>query len=60
MKEPRSGRVGIDVTNTNATELLSENHYYPFGMAYEGPVWINDAADIDNRYKCNACPSEMQ
>ena len=53
MKEPRSGRVGIDVTNTNATELLSENHYYPFGMAYEGPVWINDATDIDNRYKYN-------
>ncbi|MCB9319690.1 MAG: RHS repeat-associated core domain-containing protein [Lewinellaceae bacterium] len=22
-------------------------------MAYEGPVWINDASDIDNRYKYN-------
>lgn len=43
----------IDVTNTSSNEILSEGHYYPFGMASEGPVWVNDTADVDNRYKYN-------
>ena len=33
-------------------EVLEEAHYYPFGLAMEGP-WMNDAAALDNRYKFN-------
>lgn len=33
-------------------EVLEEAHYYPFGLAMEGP-WINDAAALDTRYKFN-------
>ncbi|NJL76890.1 MAG: hypothetical protein HC892_19585 [Saprospiraceae bacterium] len=47
-------RVGVvDVTNTSSNEILSENHYYAFGMAFGGNVWMNDAADINNRYQYN-------
>ncbi|MBK8502526.1 MAG: hypothetical protein IPL46_10100 [Saprospiraceae bacterium] len=56
----------VDVNNLSTNEILSdlsgetlvktESHYYPFGFTYEGPTWMNDAADNDNRYKYNACP----
>jgi RHS repeat-associated protein len=43
----------IDVTNTASTnEILQENHYYSFGMAYEGTWMMNDAAK-DNSYQYN-------
>ena len=65
-KEPASGGVGgwisftdknlngvIDVTtNSSTNEILQENHYYAFGMTYDGPWMINDAAK-DNPYQYN-------
>ncbi len=35
-----------------ATEVLQENHYYPFGLNMKG-AWINDAASLDNKYQYN-------
>jgi RHS repeat-associated protein len=32
-------------------EIIQENHYYPFGLAMEGP-WVNDPAE-DNKYQYN-------
>ena len=44
----------IDVTNLAASnEIIQENHYYPFGMAFEGPWMMNDAVK-DNPYLYNA------
>lgn len=43
----------VDVTNSAATnEILQETHYYPFGLSYEGPWLMNDAAR-DDAYKYN-------
>lgn len=44
------GKVAITTTTTN--EILSESHYYPFGMAMSGP-WMDDASARDNQYKYN-------
>ncbi len=41
----------VDITNTTSNEILQENHYYPFGMGFEGP-WMNDVV-IDNKYQYN-------
>ncbi|WP_353483870.1 DUF6443 domain-containing protein [Haliscomenobacter sp.] len=35
-----------------STEVLQENHYYPFGMNMEGP-WLNNLATKDSRYQYN-------
>jgi RHS repeat-associated protein len=44
----------IDVrSNTAANEILQENHYYAFGMAYEGNWLMNDAGVRDNAYQYN-------
>jgi RHS repeat-associated protein len=44
----------IDVrSNTAANEILQENHYYAFGMAYEGKWLMNDAGVRDNAYQYN-------
>jgi RHS repeat-associated protein len=44
----------IDVrSNTAANEILQENHYYTFGMAYEGNWLMNDAGVRDNAYQYN-------
>jgi len=42
----------IDVDNTSNNEILQENHYYAFGMAYEGSWQVNDGAK-DNPYQYN-------
>lgn len=43
----------VDITNNPTTsDILQENHYYPFGMAYEGPWLMNDAAR-DTKYQYN-------
>jgi RHS repeat-associated protein len=34
------------------SEILQENHYYPFGMNTNGP-WMNDAAANDKTYQYN-------
>jgi RHS repeat-associated protein len=44
----KNGNNTIEYSNG---EVLQENHYYPFGLAYEGP-WVNDAAR-DNMYQYN-------
>ncbi len=41
----------VEVFNTTSNEVLQENHYYPFGLNYDGP-WMNDAA-LDNKYQYN-------
>jgi len=43
----------IDVDNTVNNEILQESHYYAFGMTYDGPWQINDAAK-DNYYLYNS------
>jgi RHS repeat-associated protein len=35
-----------------STEILQENHYYPFGMNMEGP-WLNNSATKDSKYQYN-------
>jgi RHS repeat-associated protein len=42
----------IDITTTASTEVLQENHYYPFGMNMSGP-WQDDAAARNNQYQYN-------
>ncbi|AEE49135.1 RHS repeat domain-containing protein [Haliscomenobacter hydrossis] len=43
----------VDITNNPTTsDILQENHYYPFGMGYEGPWLMNDAAR-DTKYTYN-------
>jgi RHS repeat-associated protein len=51
-----NARLSFSDVNTNgtvdfATEVLQENHYYPFGLNFDGN-WKNDAAR-DNRYQYN-------
>jgi len=49
----KNGNGVIDITTTPATnDILQENHYYPFGLSYEGPWLMNDAAR-DNKYQYN-------
>ena len=44
----------VDITNNPTTsDILQENHYYPFGMNYEGPWLMNDAAR-DTKYQHNS------
>jgi RHS repeat-associated protein len=52
------GNARLSFTDVNAngsvdfaTEVLQENHYYPFGLGFDGN-WKNDAAR-DNRYQYN-------
>lgn len=43
----------VDITNNPTTsDILQENHYYPFGANYEGPWLMNDAAR-DTKYQYN-------
>ncbi|MBK8563177.1 MAG: hypothetical protein IPN76_07455 [Saprospiraceae bacterium] len=51
-----NARVSFTDVNVNgsvdfSTEVLQENHYYPFGLNFDGN-WKNDAAR-DNRYQYN-------
>jgi RHS repeat-associated protein len=44
----------VDITGTAGTsDVLQENHYYSFGMAFEGPWLQNDATARDNKYQYN-------
>jgi RHS repeat-associated protein len=44
----------LDITGSAATnEVLQEQHYYAFGLGFEGPWVQNDAASRDNRYLYN-------
>ncbi len=44
----------MDITNNPTTsDILQENHYYPFGLGYEGPWLMNDVAR-DNKYQYNS------
>lgn len=48
------GNARVSFTDQNADgtpEIIQENHYYPFGLAIEGP-WVNDPAE-DNKYQYN-------
>lgn len=36
----------------SSSEILQENHYYPFGMNMEGP-WLNNVATRDSKYMYN-------
>ncbi|MDX2072150.1 MAG: DUF6443 domain-containing protein [Haliscomenobacter sp.] len=48
------GNARVSFTDQNADgvpEIIQENHYYPFGLAMEGP-WMNDPAE-DNKYQYN-------
>lgn len=48
----------IKVENTVSTnEILQENHYYPFGMAMNGP-WMDDVAR-NNQYQYNALCKQL-
>jgi len=50
----KNGNGVVDITNTPATnDILQESHYYPFGLSYEGPWLMNDAAR-DNKYQFNS------
>ncbi len=48
----KNGNGSIDVSNTSTNEVLQENHYYPFGLNFEGP-WMNDNVAADERYQFN-------
>jgi RHS repeat-associated protein len=44
----------VDITGTASTsDVLQENHYYAFGLAFEGPWLQNDATARDNAYQYN-------
>jgi RHS repeat-associated protein len=44
----------VDITGTASTsDILQENHYYPFGLAFEGAWLQNDAGVRDNQYMYN-------
>jgi RHS repeat-associated protein len=44
----------LDITGSAATnEVLQEQHYYAFGLGFEGPWVQNDAASRDNKYQYN-------
>ncbi len=44
----------LDITGSAATnEVLQEQHYYAFGLGFEGPWVQNDGASRDNRYLYN-------
>lgn len=47
-----NGKIAVNKAALD-NEIMPENHYYPFGMTFGGNVWMNDAADIDNRYQYN-------
>ncbi|AEE51481.1 RHS repeat protein [Haliscomenobacter hydrossis] len=45
----------VDITGTASTsDVLQENHYYSFGLAFEGPWLQNDAGVRDNAYMYNS------
>jgi RHS repeat-associated protein len=48
----KNNNKAVDVTNTATNEILQENHYYPFGLAMQGP-WMDDALALDNAYQYN-------
>jgi len=44
----------VDITGTASTnDVLQENHYYAFGLAFEGAWLQNDAGVRDNSYQYN-------
>ena len=44
----------VDITGTTSTsDVLQENHYYAFGLAFEGAWLQNDATARDNKYQYN-------
>jgi RHS repeat-associated protein len=44
----------VDITGTASTsDVLQENHYYSFGLAFEGAWLQNDATARDNKYQYN-------
>jgi RHS repeat-associated protein len=44
----------LDITGTASTsDVLQENHYYAFGLAFEGAWLQNDAGVRDNQYMYN-------
>ncbi len=50
----RNGNGVVDITGTASTsDVLQENHYYAFGMAFEGAWLQNDPAVRDNKYQYN-------
>lgn len=45
----------VDITGTASTsDVLQENHYYAFGLAFEGAWLQNDAGVRDNKYGYNS------
>ncbi|MEL7120506.1 MAG: DUF6443 domain-containing protein [Bacteroidota bacterium] len=49
----KNGNNVIDVTNNPVTsDILQENHYYPFGLGFEGP-WLMDDAGRESQYHYN-------
>ncbi|MEL7119637.1 MAG: DUF5675 family protein [Bacteroidota bacterium] len=49
----KNGNNVIDVTNNAVTnDILQENHYYPFGLGFEGP-WLMDDAGRESQYHYN-------
>ncbi|AEE51739.1 RHS repeat domain-containing protein [Haliscomenobacter hydrossis] len=50
----RNGNGIVDITGTASTsDVLQENHYYSFGLAFEGAWLQNDAGVRDNKYGYN-------
>lgn len=50
-----NGNGKIDLTNsTSDNEIIQENHYYAFGMAFEGPWLMNNGSVKDNFYMYNS------
>ncbi|MEP7268099.1 MAG: DUF6443 domain-containing protein [Saprospiraceae bacterium] len=51
-----NNRISFSDINGNGSisnaEVLQEQHYYPFGMAQEGP-WMNNSSGDDSRYTYN-------